>query len=144
MTGELVVDASVVVKWFVREDGSDDARELAESGVRLVAPALINLEVASALSRKSRNKLMSLDEIEASLRQLPRLFDEIIGLDALMRPALALANRLDHPIYDCLYVEAARHRQVGLVTSDLGLLRKVAPLGGVGAVALANWTAALA
>ena len=144
MTGEVAIDASVAVKWFVREDGSDDARDLAESGVRLVAPALIGLEVASALSKKSRRELVSLDQIEASLRQLPRLFDELIDIDALMRPALALANELDHPIYDCLYVEAARHRRIGLVTSDLKLLKKVAPLQGITAVALVDWRAALA
>lgn len=143
MTGELVVDASVAVKWFVREEGSDEARHLAESGVRLVAPVLISLEVASALSKKSRKKLVSLGEVESDLRQLPRLLDELIDLDGLMRRALALADDLDHPIYDCLYVETARLRRVALVTSDVRLLRKIAPLGEVGAVALSRWTDAL-
>ncbi len=56
---------------------------MAESGARLLAPVFIRLEVASALSKKNRASLVPLEEIEVCLRQLPRLFDELIDLDAI-------------------------------------------------------------
>ena len=48
MTG-FVVDASVVVKWFLKEEFSEESSVLLESGATLVAPALLFAEVSNAL-----------------------------------------------------------------------------------------------
>ena len=45
----LVIDASVAVKWFLTEDRSHEARDLATEG-GLIAPTTILLEVYNALS----------------------------------------------------------------------------------------------
>ncbi|MBW1669419.1 MAG: type II toxin-antitoxin system VapC family toxin, partial [Deltaproteobacteria bacterium] len=51
-----VVDASVVVKWFVEEEGSEEAlairRRYIEEEVEIVAPELIHFEVLNALRYK--------------------------------------------------------------------------------------------
>jgi predicted nucleic acid-binding protein len=39
--------------------------------------------------------------------------------------AAELAERLDHPIYDCFYLAVARARRVKLLTSDERLTRKL-------------------
>ncbi len=48
-----VVDASVVVKWFVAEAGSQRALQLLSESNRLIAPDLVIVEVATALSRRA-------------------------------------------------------------------------------------------
>ena len=48
MTG-WVVDASVMVKWLVREEHSDEAAGLLNGGSTFVAPALVFAEAANAL-----------------------------------------------------------------------------------------------
>jgi len=54
--GTLVVDAGVVVKWYIPESGSDRAAALLETDRRLIAPDLLLAEVANVLW-KSRREL---------------------------------------------------------------------------------------
>ena len=48
MTG-YVVDASVVVKWLVKEEWSDEASTLLEVEATLIAPELLFAEVCNAV-----------------------------------------------------------------------------------------------
>ena len=144
MTPTLVIDASVAVKWFVREEQSDEARRLAESGAKLVAPRLIGLEVAAALSKKARRKLVDPAVVDTCVDALPIFFDELIDDGALVRSAVSIALDLDHALYDCLYLEAARRREAVLVTSDLRFLGKAARgRQKTEIVALSDWEAAI-
>ena len=144
MTYRLVIDASVAVKWFVKEEHSDEARQLAESGLQLVAPRLIGLDVAAALTKKARRKLVDPASVEGSLDALAIFFDELIDDEELVRSAITTALELDHGLYDCLYLEAARRREAVLVTSDRRLLGK-AGLGRQKSeiIALSDWEAAI-
>lgn len=139
-----VVDASVAVKWFVPESRSVDAHALV-SVPRLIAPTLIRAEVASALSKKARSRLVTIEHALEYLVILPRFFDELIETHELLAAALLMANEIDHPIYDCIYLETARRRNTVMVTDDLRLIEKLrhSALGKL-AVALADWRSALA
>ncbi|MGB9895581.1 MAG: type II toxin-antitoxin system VapC family toxin [Thermoproteota archaeon] len=52
----VVVDASVIVKWFVEEENSDNAIKIRdkyiEGEIKLVAPEIITFEVLNALYYK--------------------------------------------------------------------------------------------
>jgi predicted nucleic acid-binding protein len=49
-----VVDASVAAKWFVAEPDSEKALALLDQGERFLAPSIIRVEVAGAISRRFR------------------------------------------------------------------------------------------
>ena len=144
MRREFVVDTSVAVEWFVREDHFEAARDLADCGTRLVAPAMIEIEVANALSQKVRRGQLASTAVDEDLDALPRMLDEMVGHDDVLRPAMKLPHELDHTLYDCLYLEAALQREAVMVTADRRLLAK---LGSTAyrhlAVALDSWTTAL-
>lgn len=63
----LVVDASVAVKWFYPETDSDKAEKLLFSGKKLVAPEIIRIKVAAALTRLFRMQSIDLDTAKALL-----------------------------------------------------------------------------
>ena len=48
----IIVDASVIVKWFIPEVGNVAAKALLSAADELMAPELARVEVASALIRK--------------------------------------------------------------------------------------------
>lgn len=123
---DFIVDASVAVKWFVAETDSLVADELSASNHRLFAPRLIVPEVANALSRKVLAGLMSTGEACSYLRSLPQYFDDVLAVDALIEPALENACMLRHPIYDLIYLEAARHLEARLITADRRFVAKIA------------------
>ena len=114
------------MKRFVTETDSLVADELSASNHRLFAPRLILTEVANALGRKAMAGLMSAAEACAYLRSLPHYFDDVLAVDELIEPALKNACALRHPIYDLIYLEAARRLDAQLVTGDHRFIAKIA------------------
>jgi len=123
---DVVVDASVAVKWFADEIDCDKADEVSSSGHRLFAPFIIVTEVANALCRKSIAGLMTADEARGHWLTLPSYFDDILPIDDLIEPALLNACGLRHPIYDMIYIETARRLDAQLVTADRRFTAKLA------------------
>jgi predicted nucleic acid-binding protein len=121
-----VVDASVALKWLVPEEGSEPAERLAASATRLFAPRLIVGEVANALWKKVRRNLLSDHGARERLSALRHYFDLLLDDGDLVSPALALACQYDHPVYDFIYIEAARRHDAVLLTADDRLVRKLA------------------
>jgi predicted nucleic acid-binding protein len=123
---DFVVDASVAVKWFVAETDFLVADDLSASNHRLFAPRLIMTEVANTLARKAKAGLMSAAEACVYLRSLPHYFGGLLAVDELIEPALKNACAIRHPIYDLIYLEAARRLDAQLVTADRRFIAKIA------------------
>jgi predicted nucleic acid-binding protein len=122
---DLVIDASVAVKWFVSEEASDKADEVSASDHTLLAPRLIMTEVADALARKAMQKLITPLEAAEYVRTLPQFFTGLIDVEDLIEPALQNACSYMHPIYDFVYLEAARRRNTRMLTADQKFLARV-------------------
>lgn len=120
-----VIDASVAVKWFVEERGSTAARTVLSKGEPLLAPDLILVETSNTAWKKVRRKEMTREQGEAMVRVLPLYFDRLVHSDALVVRAYALANHLNHPVYDCLYLALAELEDVNLITDDERLVKVV-------------------
>jgi predicted nucleic acid-binding protein len=122
----LVVDASVAVKWFIVEPGRPEARRLLDGGNRLVAPELIVAEVVNVVWK--RLMAHAVDRLQAAdvPRELPRLFAELCPLATLAERALAIAEELRHPAYDCFYLALAEAKEARLVTADRRFAQRLA------------------
>jgi predicted nucleic acid-binding protein len=121
----LIVDASVAVKWFAAEEGSDRAEALLESHEPLIAPDLILAEVSNVMWRKFRRGLLSSDQVTAAVRRLPQYFERLIRIGELVERATELTVTFDHPVYDCFYLalaERAARPRLPLVSADSRLL----------------------
>jgi predicted nucleic acid-binding protein len=64
----IVLDASVIVKWFIPEVGAVPAKALLAAGDELIAPELARIEVASALIRKGLREELTGADVESTLR----------------------------------------------------------------------------
>jgi predicted nucleic acid-binding protein len=122
---DLVIDASVAVKWFALEDGTDKAGEVLKSGHTLLAPRLIITEVANALARKSNQNLVTPREASEYVGVLPRFVARLLDVDDLIEAALENACSYRHPIYDFIYLEAARRRDTQVLTADNRFVAKM-------------------
>jgi len=122
---DLVIDASVAVKWFVSEEASDKADEVSASDATLLAPRLIMPEVANALARKAMQQLITPLEAAEYVRTLPRFLAGLLDVDELIEPALQHACNYRHPIYDFVYLEAARRRDTKMLTADQKFIEKI-------------------
>lgn len=129
MTGDgpLVVDANVVVKWLVPEEGSKEALALRGKHV-FAAPDLLFAEIANIIRKKVNRGQISADEASEALAALRTLPMELLPSRDLFEDACSLSLQLDHPAYDCFYLVAAARLGTVLVSTDDRLLRKLAAL----------------
>lgn len=114
MSGYVVVDASVAVKWLVEEEGSDVAEALLEEwerdGVQLVGPCFLFNEVTNALFGKVKEEGLPGAEALRQVRRFATYDIEVMDWPELHHRALELALELDHvATYDPTYLALAEH-----------------------------------
>lgn len=110
-----VIDASVAVKWVLDERGSDAA--LALQAEQLTAPSLWLIESANALWATAARGQISAKETEERLAVLRRAPVETTPAEDDLASGLTLANRLRHPVYDCVYLAAALRLDAEMITA---------------------------
>ena len=122
----IIVDASVVMKWFVEEELHAEANRLKQVFAQLAAPDFMLLEVANIAWKKVRRSELSAAEamaIGADLRSSPLL---LLSTAALIDDAVAMAIEIEHPVYDCLYLAAALCQRGICITADRRLCTRIA------------------
>jgi len=126
----LVVDASVAVKWLFEEPDSERAEALltsAEEGrLKLVAPAILSAEIANALWKRMRRGDMGRQKTLETEQRFEEVCPLLLPIEDLVQRALELAIDSRHPVYDCLYVALAEELSGELVTADERLYRAFA------------------
>lgn len=119
-----VVDASIVIKWVVEEQGTTEALALRDK-VRLIAPDLLVSECANILWKKVRRGELSGDEAFLAARILEGADVELLPARSLLEAATRIAIAIDHPAYDCMYLALAKANDIRFVTADERIVRKV-------------------
>jgi predicted nucleic acid-binding protein len=119
-----IVDASVAVRWYFPEQGSEEAERVLVSQADLIAPELIIAEIGSAALKRVRKRELSAEEAVHIVAQALTAFTALIALRGLASEAMRYAAELDHPIYDCFYLALAASEGTPIVTAD----RKLAVL----------------
>lgn len=113
-----VVDASVMVKWFVPEVHAEAARVLLRDDFSLSSPDLVRAEIGNVLWKKWRRDQLSSEEVEGVLRDLESFTLTIETSEPLMGAAWNVARIYDGSFYDGLYVALALQTSCALVTAD--------------------------
>jgi len=115
-----VIDASVVLKWFLEESEALQARALREQHLKgdilLVAPDLLLYEVGNAL-RFKRN--FSPSDIQQALSELLHFQLELLGpTERFLHHSVELAHKTGLTYYDCVYLAVASDLETQLITAD--------------------------
>ena len=118
---KLVVDASIVIKWFVAENLRDEARQLIVQGHSLHAPDFIAVEVANIVWKKALRK--EIDEQQATAIVAASLAGAPVRHSAadFIGRGTEIALDLGHPVYDCIYIACAEKLESIFVTADTRL-----------------------
>ena len=122
-----VLDTSVAVKWFIREEDSEKAADLRHAHGRaeilLHAPDILLLELTNALRY---SPLVSAEEIPQALRLFPGLGIIIIpfDLDALIS-SVTLSMEHDLAVYDAYFLALAQTLEMPLITADQRMLSRL-------------------
>lgn len=117
-----VLDASVAVKWVLPEPDSANALRLRDAhrqGVHsLVAPDSFPVEVAHALTRAERKKLLQQSEAMIKLADIFSTGPVLTPYLPLLPRAVELSSQQRIGVFDCLYIALAEREQCKVVSAD--------------------------
>jgi len=122
----IVVDASVVAKWFFSEEFSRESRRLLSRRYTLVAPDLIWSEVGNIAWKRVRRGELDAEEAAQLVADLARMPLDGAPTGGMLAPALALAIATDRTVYDCMYLAIAMDRACRLITADVRFVNALA------------------
>ena len=124
-----VVDASVGVKWFVREREADREVALAlrqrhiEGATRMIVPELFLLEVPNAIKTGRKSTEEELADVLTTLADLDVRIER--HTQRVLRKTNAVAWAYNLTWYDAVYVALAETMGFPCVTADEALIRKM-------------------
>jgi len=121
-----VVDASLVVKWFVPEVDSKAARRWLDVRHDYAAPDLLFPEIGNTVWKKVRRGELSPDEGQRLATDLSVIAVEAVSMRGLLPDAHALALRTGITVYDATYLALAVRLETQVITGDDRLARRLA------------------
>jgi hypothetical protein len=137
---EVIVDASVALKWLVPESDSARAEAIMTSASTLHAPHFLMLETVNACWKNWRKQMIDRPVVLEASSKLTGLIDVWHRDEVLIEDAASLAVELQHPIFDCIYLALARQLNLQVVTADQRLIA----IGTGLAVSFENWRPSIA
>jgi predicted nucleic acid-binding protein len=124
------LDASVILKWFLREKDTEIALKLKEKilseNISVFLPDLVLLEVANALRFKPEYDEKAATEAVYSLLDLG--FDIVRPDRDILNSTLKISFRHLVTVYDAVYLALAKRMKCEFITADEKLFLKVKDL----------------
>ena len=126
----LVLDASVILKWYKEEEDSDKALEIRDKFIRgeiqISVPDLVLYEMANALRYSQQ---CTADDIARVIDNFSKFkIDIVVPTTNLIKKAGDMAMEYDITVYDGVYLALAEDLAFSLVTADLKFYRKIETL----------------
>jgi len=126
----LVIDASVLIKFYVPEILSDRAERLLarveKKEIDLLAPDLIYPEAGNILWKKQRLKELTRPEVEQITDAILLLPLKIEVSKSLLPVAVDIAIAYGMTVYDALYLSLAKVYETTMITADRKLVEALA------------------
>lgn len=121
-----VLDASAALCWVLPRPNSGKALQLRadfQNAIHeLIAPSVFSGEVASALTKAERQKLIPVGDARPLLGRIMRTPPIMYPYEPLLDRAVDISSQTRSGLYDCLYVALAERERCELVTDDQKLI----------------------
>ena len=129
----LVLDASVVSKWYLRDEELVDAADglfarWVDGEWAAVCPGHFPFEVTSAVLRAGRMGRLSRVAVRDGLAAFASLlpYFQVIAPQLLVRESAELGASLGVSFFDACYLQTARVQGASLITADAAFYRQTA------------------
>ena len=126
----IILDASVVVKWFSEEEYTEKALEIRErirmGEERIIVPDLLLYELANALKY---NPSFDVNDVSDALTSIFDMeMDIITPMPDIINSAVTLAFGYNITVYDAFYIALAKDLELTFITADRRLYERVSDL----------------
>jgi len=113
-----VIDSSAAVEIVLRKNGAVDLINRIMAAEKVVTPTLFYAETGNVFRKYIQGRFLEKERGIALYRTTIRLVDEFIDIAELNEEAVHESIRLNHSVYDLLYLVLARRNGAKLLTCD--------------------------
>jgi len=129
----LVLDASIIIKWFTKEENRDKAiairKAFIENEIEIAVPDLILYEISNALKH---NPLFTSENVKEAIDSLLEIgIDIIIPIPETIHRAIDIAFSSKISLYDAFYIALALDLGFDFITADKKLYEKTKEYGNI-------------
>jgi predicted nucleic acid-binding protein len=126
----IILDASVVVKWFSEEEYTEKALEIRErirrGEERVIVPDLLLYELANALNYNPNFNVIDVSDALKSIFDMD--LDIVTPLPEIINLAITIAFEYTITVYDAFYIALAKDLRFSFITADARLCERVKDL----------------
>jgi predicted nucleic acid-binding protein len=126
----IILDASVVIKWFSEEEYTEKALELRErirhGEEQVIVPDFLLYELSNALKHNPHFDVQDVCDALTSLFDMN--IDIVTPLPEIIESAIELAFEHAITVYDAFYVALAKETGLSFITADKKLYERVRDL----------------
>jgi predicted nucleic acid-binding protein len=127
--GKIVVDSSVVIKWFVPEPLSAESRRVLDGyqsgSFMLIAPDLLAAEIGNIVWKKYRFQGLAKADAEQIITSFREVDIEFTPAAELLSEALRIAMIHERTVYDSLYIALSERENCDYITADKTLVNEM-------------------
>jgi predicted nucleic acid-binding protein len=114
----IILDASAAIEVVLRRNGAVDFINRLLNAERVIATDFFRAETANVISKYVKGSFLSKENGFQSLEFVKNMVDEYIPIRENEVEAFSESIRLNHPVYDMLYLTLARRTGGVLLTCD--------------------------
>jgi len=117
-SGTLVLDASAALEVILRKDGAKRFIDRIFLAKKVCSTELFRAETANALAKYAKGGFLSKEKCLEALSLADGMVDEYCPIRENETEACSEAIRMEHSVYDLLYMTLARRQGAMLLTCD--------------------------
>ena len=125
----IILDSSVIAKWFFPEEDSDIAlgikERFASGKLSITIPVLLYYEINNILRTGAKFARINSNDILKTYQSFLNLNFIAYSTADLLVKTLEIALKYDISSYDASYIALAEHLQIPFLTADQKLINKV-------------------
>jgi predicted nucleic acid-binding protein len=132
----IVIDASVLVKFILKEEGWNKIADFLKAGT--ISVDLVIKETVNAIWKRVMRKEISLEEAKSMFEAMKEILNKAVIIENEMDyidEAFEISIRQNITVYDSLYIALAKKKKLELLTAD-EMQAQVASLEEVRAIVL--------
>jgi predicted nucleic acid-binding protein len=132
----IVIDASVLVKFILKEEGWNKIADFLKAGT--ISVDLVIKETVNTVWKRLMRKEISLEEAKDMFEAMKEILNKAVIIENEMDhidEAFKISIKQNITVYDSLYIALAKKKKLELLTAD-EMQAQVASLKGVRAIVL--------
>jgi predicted nucleic acid-binding protein len=125
----VILDTSAAVELVMARPAQQKVAMIVQKSYWVLAPSLFIYEVANVMWKYHRLLELKSKELETRLHQAIEIIDEYLQAEDLCQEAFGLSCKIGQPVYDAVYLAAARRRKAAILSLDRRIIGAAERLG---------------